>query len=76
MAEYKNLDLTLEELNDVVSVKMAQYLEQESIKTVHEDNSPQDRMMMYKERLAAEKQLFKLYRHAIYLLDIVNKTDD
>ena len=63
--------LTLEELNDVVSVKMVGYLHQESIKPIPMTKSPQDRMMLYEERLAAEKQLFQIYRHVVYLLDIV-----
>lgn len=63
--------LTLEELNDVVSIKMVEYLHQESIKPIPIDKSPKDRMMLYEERLAAEKQLFKIYRQAVYLLDIL-----
>lgn len=68
--------LTLEELNDVVSVKMVAYLHQESIKPIPMTKSPQDRMMLYEERLAAEKQLFQIYRQAVYLLDILIDSDE
>lgn len=68
--------LSLEELNDVVSIKMVEYLHQESIKPIPMTKSPQDRMMLYEERLAAEKQLFNIYRQAVYLLDIVIDSDE
>ena len=76
MIPSKYMDSTLEELNDVVSVKMAKYLHQDSSKTVPMTKSPQDRMMLYEERLAAEKQLFNMYRHAVYLLDILIDDDE
>lgn len=70
------MDLTLEDLNNKVSTKMIQYLQQESIKPIHPSDEPQDRMMIYAERLAAEKELFRIYRHAIYLLDILVENGD
>lgn len=57
---------TLEELDQLITLKLGIYLEMKPIM-----KNTDDKMMYFEEKLAAEKDLFYSMRRINYLLDIL-----